>query len=75
MWATDSLIPPDRWKAWRLSRRKTSKAMIISFAEELKISPAIPAGRLRYQKSDYSIYKGLIGARKVRCLFELGNRD
>jgi HTH-type transcriptional regulator/antitoxin HigA len=39
-------------------------------AEELRISPAIVAGRVRWETGDYSQLGSLIGTRKVREQFE-----
>ena len=42
---------------------------VLAFAANLRISPAIPAGRIRKEKGDYKIFSGLIGNKKVRKLF------
>lgn len=66
--ARESLIPKTAWKAARLTKT-SSAASVVSFAETLRISPAITAGRIRYESGDYTIFKNLIGAGKVRALF------
>ena len=43
---------------------------VAAFAERLRISPAIPAGRIRHESGDYFLFKQLVGPKKVRCLFE-----
>jgi len=40
-----------------------------AFAEELRINVAIPAGRIRYERKNYTLLKELVGANKVRILF------
>jgi HTH-type transcriptional regulator/antitoxin HigA len=66
--AAESLIPQSAWRAARL-KSISSPLEIVSFAEKLRISPAIPAGRIRFESEDYSIFKELVGSRKVRNLF------
>ena len=66
--ATEALIPEKEWKAARLSTRSLPVS-VKSFAERLRISPAIVAGRIRYEANDYSVFKQLVGAGKVRALF------
>lgn len=67
--AVDTLIPSGEWEKARLTP-KSSPASVTVFAEKLRISPAIPAGRLRYESKDYKKFKQLVGQNKVRCLFE-----
>lgn len=67
--AAHALIPPAEWKKTRLTP-KSSPASVAVFAEKLRISPAIPAGRLRYESGDYKKYNQFVGLKKVRCLFE-----
>jgi HTH-type transcriptional regulator/antitoxin HigA len=68
-WAADALIPPEKWKAGKLGRKGTTPAQVVAFADALRISPAIPAGRLRFERDDYSLYSDLIGWKKVRRQF------
>jgi HTH-type transcriptional regulator/antitoxin HigA len=68
--ATEALIPRSLWKSAGLSKRSPA-ANVMKFAEKLRISPAIVAGRIRFEFNDYTIYKPLIGMRKVRALFGL----
>ncbi|MDQ8198193.1 ImmA/IrrE family metallo-endopeptidase [Pelagicoccus enzymogenes] len=67
--AANALIPQREWKKARLTS-KSSPASVVAFAEKLRISPSIPAGRLRYESGDYTKFKQLVGQKKVRCLFE-----
>ena len=47
--ASETLIPENEWKSVRLSTKSLSKT-VLAFAEKLRISPAIPAGRIRFEK-------------------------
>jgi hypothetical protein len=42
---------------------------VVAFAEKLRISPAIPAGRIRFEAKDYTVFKQLLGAGKLRPMF------
>lgn len=65
--AKDSFIPRDVWNrsdAYRLG----NKASIMALSNELKISPAIIAGRLRFERKIYDEFSQLVGNGKVRAL-------
>jgi HTH-type transcriptional regulator/antitoxin HigA len=65
------LIPEDIWK---LSGQKLiSKRDIVSFADQLSISPAIVAGRLRWEADKYQNFDELLGRKTVRKLFAAEN--
>jgi HTH-type transcriptional regulator/antitoxin HigA len=70
--ASEALIPADQWKAARLNCKSTPLA-VRQFAYSLRISEAIPAGRIRFEASDYTVFKKQIGMGKVRRLFESGS--
>ena len=67
-WASDALIPPESWQAAQLGKRPTTQA-VHSFADSLRITPAIPAGRIRKETGNYKLFDGLIGRNKVRRLY------
>lgn len=70
--ALDSFIPSDIW-----NKRKNSlitKNDILNFAEELGISPAVIAGRIRMEESDFTKFTELTGQGKVRELFKEFNK-
>jgi HTH-type transcriptional regulator / antitoxin HigA len=67
-WATEGLIPHDRWFAAKMEGTPTTRK-ILDFAASLRISPAIPAGRIRKEKGDYKLFSGLIGNKKVHKIF------
>lgn len=66
--ASDALIPETEWKTARLTK-KSQPWTVIAFAEALRISPSIPAGRVRYESKDYTVFKPLIGSGKLRPMF------
>jgi HTH-type transcriptional regulator/antitoxin HigA len=67
-WATEGLIPHDQWLTAKMEGTPTARK-VLAFAANLRISPAIPAGRIRKEKGDYKVFSGLIGNKKVRKLF------
>ncbi|MDD2734376.1 MAG: ImmA/IrrE family metallo-endopeptidase [Desulfuromonadaceae bacterium] len=67
-WASDALIPPESWQTAHFGKRPTIQA-VHSFATSLRITPAIPAGRIRKETGNYKLYDGLIGRNKVRRLY------
>jgi HTH-type transcriptional regulator/antitoxin HigA len=66
-WATEALIPHELWHAADMERNPSTRK-IVDFAASLRISPAIPAGRIRKEKRNYRIFSGLVGYKKVRTL-------
>lgn len=66
--ASEVLIPESDWKAARLRKNSPSRN-VVAFAERLRISPSIPAGRVRYESKDYKVFKPLIGTGKPRQMF------
>ena len=66
--AAEALIPEAEWKAANLSKKSTPGA-VLAFAQSLRISPAIPAGRVRYECKSYTVFKPLIGTGKLRPMF------
>jgi HTH-type transcriptional regulator/antitoxin HigA len=68
--ASEALIPAVRWKSARLNRQSSPQA-VKAFAEALRISPAIPAGRIRFESGNFSLFKPQIGMGKLRPMFEV----
>lgn len=66
--ASEALIPEAEWKAAKLTKKSQAGA-VLAFAQSLRISPAIPAGRVRYESKTYTIFKPLIGSGKLRPMF------
>jgi HTH-type transcriptional regulator/antitoxin HigA len=67
-WATEGLIPRDLWNANHMEEAP-STCKVIAFASRLRISPAIPACRIRKEKGNYKIFRDLIGNKTVCRLF------
>jgi HTH-type transcriptional regulator/antitoxin HigA len=67
--AREALVPEKLWKASGLFSDH-SEEKVRAFAEKLRISAAIPAGKLRYQRKNYRLLNDLIGSGHVRRLFE-----
>lgn len=65
--ASDIVIPPSAWREFCKSR--VSHSAIMDFALDLGISPAIVAGRIRFEKRDYRLFTQLIGHGEVRRYF------
>lgn len=68
--AEEILIPNSQWKKI-IKNEIPSKEKIIEFADTLRISPAIIAGRIRKYKNNYRLYTSLVGQGEVRRVFEL----
>ena len=66
--ASESLIPEAVWRAAKLTKHSPPGA-VLAFAQSMRISPAIPAGRLRYESKSYTVFKLLIGSGKLRPMF------
>ena len=49
--------------------KKSPPGAVLAFAQSLRISPAIPAGRVRYECKSYTVFKPLIGTGKLRPMF------
>ncbi|MEI6516042.1 MAG: ImmA/IrrE family metallo-endopeptidase [bacterium] len=63
--ASEALIPGAAWQSSHLTPRSTV-GQIRAFAAEQRISPAIPAGRIRYEAKDHRLFWNLLGKGKVR---------
>lgn len=66
--AAEALLPSSLWDT-ALARYVRSPESVVSLAEELGISPAIVAGRIRYEANNYVILSDLVGRGQVRRLF------
>lgn len=65
--ATDLLIPADLWNQEKDTLLDTTdEAVVIDFADRLNVSPAIVAGRVRWESGDFSRFTNLIGNKSVR---------
>ncbi len=66
--AQDALIPQSEWQEMK-SHRGALEPKVHDLAGRMRIHPAIVAGRLRRERSDYRILAGTVGQGKVRRLF------
>lgn len=67
--AGEALIPEKYWKKSPASRLRSPQAAE-HLAKELRIHPAIIAGRIRKQFDDYRVLSHMVGSGTVRRLFE-----
>lgn len=67
-WAADILLPKAQWRRSNAFLSPSARS-IQSLAEKLQISPAIVAGRVRYERRDYSVFSRLVGYGQVRVHF------
>lgn len=70
IWASDVLIPAAKWSDMKSISRCTS-THVRAFAEDLRIHPAIPAGRIRRERHNYRLFTKLIGNGTVRRAFSM----
>jgi HTH-type transcriptional regulator / antitoxin HigA len=66
--ASDALIPSAQWTKAGLSFR-SSPEDVRAFAKKMRISPAIAAGRIRFETNNYTVLGELLGTKQVRSLF------
>jgi HTH-type transcriptional regulator/antitoxin HigA len=67
----DGLIPKKVWERNPI-KGKVTAAKVYALAEQLKIHPAIIAGRVRYEQNNYKLLSKFVGRKQVRGLFEVG---
>jgi len=66
-WAQNKLLPPTQWA----KVQNCLTASDVQFAaQELQISPAIIAGRIRYEKKNYKLFSNLVGQGELQDLFD-----
>jgi HTH-type transcriptional regulator/antitoxin HigA len=66
--AGETLIPQEAWKRSPASRLRSRQA-VEHLARQLKISPAIVAGRIRREFNDYTVLNEFVGQNSVRQFF------
>ena len=66
--AGDILIPQALWRR-SAARLKPTAQSIHALARELQVHPAIVAGRVRYERKNYSLFSGLVGYRQAQLYF------
>ncbi len=68
--AMEYLIPATRVDVQALGDASAwSPSKILATAKELKRSPAILAGRIRYETGNYGLFSEMLGAKGLKCLF------
>ncbi|PKL22192.1 MAG: hypothetical protein CVV48_04000 [Spirochaetae bacterium HGW-Spirochaetae-4] len=69
--AMEYLIPPTKITVSELSDASFwSPSKILTTSKELKRSPAILAGRIRYETGNYSLFSEMLETRGLKCLFQ-----
>ena len=68
--ATEALIPHDKWRASDAFHLRTAHAAE-ALAEDLRIHPAIVAGKIRHETRNYRKLNRMVGHGQVRRLFEI----
>ena len=71
--AAEALIPAREWKEFKQSHGKSAD-QVKAFAERLRVHPAIPAGRIRFEKHNYHLLNDLVGRGQVRRQLEIDSR-
>lgn len=66
--ARNALISEEIW-AQSFVRFSNDPSDVVEFANSLKVSPAIVAGRIRFERKDYKIFNGLLERGKLKQLF------
>jgi len=63
----EALIPRKAWKAFY--SLYITEEDVKQFAQKLRISPAIVAGRIQKERNNFGVFRSLLGQGKVRGLF------
>jgi HTH-type transcriptional regulator/antitoxin HigA len=66
--ASEILIDKATWRRSH-AHMSPSAQTIHDFATRMQVSPAVVAGRIRYERRNYALFSKLVGYRKVRALF------
>ena len=66
--ARESLVPSAQWQASAVAFAPSADAAV-ALADEVGVSPAVVAGRVRHEKRNFRLLGPLVGAGKVRRLF------
>ena len=67
-WAEEALIPIETWETSTVRKSPTALG-VINLASQLKIHPAIVAGRVRYEHKNYRLLSQFVGNRAIREQF------
>jgi HTH-type transcriptional regulator/antitoxin HigA len=72
-WAEEALIPKDLWETSAVRDRPTPMA-VVQFANTLQIHPAIVAGRVRFERTNFRMLSHFVGSGEVRRQFVAAGR-
>ena len=74
--ARDTLLPAQAWTRHAAALTAGEhEQLVLELAEEIQISPAIVAGRIRYETGDYRRCGSLVGHHRVREQFSEYQQD
>lgn len=73
-WAEEALIPRKKWEASTIQKRPKPLA-VLELAHELRIHPAIVAGRVRFERQNYRLLSQFVGTGEVRTQFPEARRS
>lgn len=68
-WAEEALLPRELWE-FSLVRENPTPAAVEELARNLRIHPAIIAGRVRYEQNNYKLLSHYVGRGEVRRHFK-----
>lgn len=68
-WAAEALIPRSSWEA-SVARDQATPSAVLALASELRVHPAIIAGRIRYERQNYRLLPHFVGTGEVRRQFD-----
>lgn len=66
--AEEALIPSAEWKKSPV-RMAANEKMVATFAEKLEVTPAVVAGRIRFEQNNYRLLTQLMGQGEIRKHF------
>ena len=67
--ARNSLIDKDSWNDFY--KEFLTKDDVKEFANDYKISPAIVAGRIQYERNNYRVFRNLLQTESIRNMFKI----
>lgn len=68
-YASEGLVPDAAWVGFD-ERKDFSPTAVLSFAEQIKVHPAIVAGRIRHQEQNYRLLSQFVGSGQIRRHFD-----
>lgn len=71
-WAGEALVPDEIWNS-SPARMRPTPMNVLALAAELKVHPAIIAGKVRYERKNYRLLSQFVGSRQIRRQFSGGD--